>query len=54
MALKENSRITKEIILETIRSNRPSISEQELKKYLSIREGINQNNSKTGKPKIGF
>lgn len=52
MALRENSRITKEIILDTIRSNRPSISEQELKKYLSIREGINQNN--TNKPKIGF
>src|SRR5690554_6845751 len=52
MALRENSRITKEIILDTIRSNRPSISEQELKKHLSIREGINQNN--TNKPKIGF
>lgn len=29
MALKENSRITKEIILETIRNNRPSISLQD-------------------------
>lgn len=37
MALKENSRITKEIILETIRNNRPSISLQELNSYLAIK-----------------
>jgi transitional endoplasmic reticulum ATPase len=54
-ALKDNSRITKVIVLETIRNNKPSVSLQELNSYLSIKakmegERIN-NNDRTS---IGF
>ncbi|ENA1807518.1 AAA family ATPase [Flavobacterium psychrophilum] len=54
-ALKDNSRITKIIVLETIRNNNPSVSLQELNSYLSIKakmegESIN-NNDRTS---IGF
>ena len=54
-ALKMKSRITKEILLETINSNRPSISLIELKSYESIRskmEGISENTN--NRPSIGF
>lgn len=54
-ALKDNLRITKTIVLETIRSNKPSISLQELNSYLIVKakmEGKNNNN--IDKPKIGF
>ena len=54
-ALKMKSRITKEILLETINSNRPSISLIELKSYESIRskmEGISENIN--NRPSIGF
>lgn len=39
-ALKDNLRITKSIVLETIRSNKPSISLQELKSYLVIKAAL--------------
>lgn len=54
-ALKDNSRITKSIVLETIRNNKPSISLQELNSYIAIKatmEGENNNNN--DRPRIGF
>lgn len=54
-ALKDNSRITKSIVLETIRNNKPSISLQELNSYITIKatmEGENNNNN--DRPRIGF
>jgi len=36
-ALRGNSRITKMIVLETIKNNKPSISERELNSYLVIK-----------------
>ncbi|MCA0391827.1 MAG: AAA family ATPase [Bacteroidetes bacterium] len=54
-ALKDNSRITKSIVLETIRNNKPSISLQELNSYIAIKakmEGENINNN--DRPRIGF
>ena len=47
-ALKDNLRITKSIVLETIRNNKPSISLQDLNSYLVIKakmEGKNNNNN---------
>lgn len=55
IALKENSRISMEIILETIKNNKPSISLQELNSYLAIKtkmEGESNNEIKTNQ--IGF
>lgn len=52
-ALKENTRITKAIVLDTIKNNRPSISLNELNSYLLIKakmEGKDDNNIS----KIGF
>ncbi|MDF1866342.1 MAG: AAA family ATPase [Saprospiraceae bacterium] len=54
-ALKLNSRITKEILLETIKSNKPSVSLAELKNYLNVRakfEGLAENQNE--RPRIGF
>ncbi len=54
-ALKDNLRITKSIVLETIRNNKPSISLNELNSYLAIKakmEGENNNNNE--RPRIGF
>jgi len=52
-ALKDNLRITKSIVLETIQNNKPSISLQELNSYLAIKakmEGENNNHTS----RIGF
>lgn len=54
-ALKENLRITKLIVLETVKNNKPSVSLQELNTYLAIKakmEGENNNNN--DRPRIGF
>lgn len=54
-ALKMKSRISKEILLETINSNRPSISLKELNSYKVIKakiEGLAEN--KNERPGIGF
>lgn len=54
-ALKINSRITKEILLETIKNNKPSISLEELNSYVAVKakmEGLTENND--NRPKIGF
>ena len=54
-ALKLDVRISEEILLETIKNNRPSISAQELNNYLNIKakmEGLG-NNDKDHR-KIGF
>ena len=54
-ALKGNLRITKSIVLETIRNNKPSISLKELNSYIEIKakmEGENNNNN--DRPRIGF
>lgn len=54
-ALKMNSRISKEIILDTINANKPSISLKELNSYIAIRakmEGLTDNTN--DRPSIGF
>ena len=54
-SLKTKSRISKEILLETIKNNRPSISLTELKSYITIKaemEGLKVNTNK--RPEIGF
>lgn len=54
-ALKLKSRISKEIILETIKINKPSISLKELNSYIAIRakmEGLAENTN--DRPRIGF
>ena len=54
-ALKMKSRITKEILLETIKNNRPSISIKELNNYIAIKakmEGLTHINNE--RPRIGF
>jgi len=54
-ALKMKSRISKEILLDTINSNKPSIKLDELQGYIAIRakmEGLSENNN--DRPRIGF
>ncbi|AFU67923.1 serine/threonine protein kinase [Psychroflexus torquis ATCC 700755] len=54
-ALKTKSRISKEILLETIKQNRPSISLKELNSYKAIKakmEGLTENTNQ--RPRIGF
>ena len=54
-ALKDNLRITKSIVLETVKNNKPSVSLQELNSYLAIKakmEGESNNNN--DRPRIGF
>ncbi|NRT14800.1 transitional endoplasmic reticulum ATPase [Flavobacterium sp. 28A] len=54
-ALKDSLRITKSIVLETIRSNKPSISLQELNSYLVIKAKMEgENNNTNDKSSIGF
>ena len=54
-ALKLKVRISKEILLETIKKNKPSISLKELKSYIAIQakmEGLSENTN--DRPRIGF
>jgi len=54
-ALKLKLRISKEILLETIKNNRPSISLKELNSYIAIKakmEGLAENTN--DRPRIGF
>lgn len=54
-ALKLKSRITKEILLKTIKNNKPSISLKELNSYIAIKakmEGLADNTN--DRPRIGF
>ena len=54
-ALKMKSRISKEILLETINTNKPSISVNELNTYITIKskmEGLTDNTN--DRPRIGF
>lgn len=54
-ALKMKSRISKEILLDTINNNKPSITLDELQSYIAIRakmEGLSENNN--DRPRIGF
>lgn len=54
-ALKDNLRITKSIVLETILNNKPSISLQELNSYIVIKAKMEgENNDNNERPKIGF
>jgi transitional endoplasmic reticulum ATPase len=54
-ALKLNSRISKEIIIETITRNRPSISLKELNSYKTIKEKMEGSTLTTNtRPSIGF
>mgnify|MGYP003564642596 FL=1 len=54
-ALKMKSRISKEILLDTINNNKPSIKLDELQSYIAIRakmEGLSDNTN--DRPRIGF
>jgi transitional endoplasmic reticulum ATPase len=54
-ALKMKSRISKEILLDTINNNKPSIKLDELQSYIAIRakmEGLSENTN--NRPRIGF
>ncbi|WJJ98227.1 AAA family ATPase [Algibacter luteus] len=54
-ALKLKSRISKEILLETIKNNKPSISLKDLNSYIAIKakmEGLTENTN--DRPRIGF
>ena len=54
-ALKMKSRISKEILLDTINNNKPSIKLDELHSYIAIRakmEGLSENTN--DRPRIGF
>ena len=54
-ALKQDTRITKPIVLETIKSNKPSISKTELDSYLVIKAKMDgENNNSNQRPRIGF
>lgn len=55
MALRSKSRITKEILMETIKSNKPSISLSELNSYIEIRAKMEGQQTNTNeRPRIGF
>ena len=55
MALRSKSRITKEILMETIKTNKPSISLSELNSYIEIRAKMEgQQSSINERPRIGF
>jgi transitional endoplasmic reticulum ATPase len=55
MALRSKSRITREILLETIKSNKPSISLSELNSYIEIKVKMEGQQSYTNeRPRIGF
>lgn len=55
MALRSKSRITKEILMGTIKTNKPSISLSELNSYIEIRAKMEGQQSNTNeRPRIGF
>jgi transitional endoplasmic reticulum ATPase len=55
IALRSKSRINREILLETIKSNRPSISLSELNSYVEIKAKMEgQQPKNNNRPKIGF
>ena len=55
-AMREKSRITMEILENTIKNTKPSVSLQELKKYEIVRAKMNSENieQKNERPRIGF
>jgi transitional endoplasmic reticulum ATPase len=53
-ALKLKERITKEILLETIKINKPSISLSELNSYVEIKAKMEGNSNHNQRPNIGF
>ncbi len=55
MALRNKSRISKQILLETILANKPSISLSELHSYIAIKAKMEgQQSNSNERPKIGF
>ena len=55
MALKTKSRISKQILLETIKANKPSISLSELHSYIAIKAKMEgQQSNSNERPEIGF
>jgi transitional endoplasmic reticulum ATPase len=54
MALRSKSRITKEIVLNTIKSNRPSISLTELNSYTEMKSNLEGQQGNNQQPRIGF
>ncbi|MFP3834637.1 protein kinase domain-containing protein [Chryseobacterium sp. SIMBA_028] len=53
-ALKDNLRITKSIVLETVKNNKPSVSLQELNNYLVIKAKMEGELTNNSSPRIGF
>jgi transitional endoplasmic reticulum ATPase len=55
-ALKQNTRITKDILLETIQKTRPSLTLKELKRYQTIKAKLESGGeeNKNERPSIGF
>ena len=55
LALKNKSRISKQILMETIEANKPSISLSDLHSYIEIKAKMDGQQTKTNeRPKIGF
>jgi len=55
MALRSKSRINKDILLETIKTNKPSISLSELNSYIAVKAKMEGQQSNTNdRPNIGF
>ena len=54
IALKANSKITMEILINTISNTKQSLTDAELKKYEGIRRKMNGEQSNENRPKIGF
>jgi len=53
-ALKTGERITKNIVLETIKNNKPSVSPRQLNDYLAIKAKMEGKTDSNGREKIGF
>ncbi|WP_222933168.1 AAA family ATPase [Fulvivirga aurantia] len=53
-ALKQKSKITQKILIEVIKSTRPSVSLTEIQKYTEIKSSLEGDSSKGFRPKIGF
>ena len=53
IALKNKSKITMDILIESIQNTQPSLSKKELERYINIKNEIEGSN-KNGKPRIGY
>ena len=53
IALKNKSKITMDILIESIKNTQPSLSKNELERYINIKNEIEGSN-KNGRPRIGY